>query len=122
VGRSRPPKSLSDARRRHLLACSFWLADNLVMVGRTNEARRLFEHLLSLRNDVGLLAEQYDPAHRCQLGNFPQAFSHVGLVNTAHNLMQAVGRRPRAPKTEAPVPLGAVHETSRRLAIWQNPH
>jgi GH15 family glucan-1,4-alpha-glucosidase len=73
------------------LACSFWLADNLVMLGRIDEATVLFEHLLSLRNDVGLLAEQYDPAHRRQLGNFPQAFSHVGLVNTAHNLMEAVG-------------------------------
>jgi len=73
------------------LACSFWLADNLVMLGRVDEAKALFEQLLALRNDVGLLAEQYDPVHKRQLGNFPQAFSHVGLVNTAHNLMEAVG-------------------------------
>ena len=68
------------------LPCSFWLADNYVLQGRTDEARALFERLLELRNDVGLLSEQYDlRAHR-MLGNFPQAFSHVGLVNTAFNL------------------------------------
>lgn len=70
------------------LACSFWLADTYAMLGRDDDARRLFEHLLSLRNDLGLLAEQYDPAAGRQLGNFPQAFSHVGLVNTAHNLTE----------------------------------
>jgi GH15 family glucan-1,4-alpha-glucosidase len=68
------------------LACSFWLADAYSLLGRTSEAHRLFEHLLSLRNDVGLLAEEYDPVGRRQLGNFPQAFSHVGLINTAYNL------------------------------------
>jgi GH15 family glucan-1,4-alpha-glucosidase len=68
------------------LACSFWLADNLAMMGRRKEAEEVFERLLQLRNDVGLLAEEYDPADRRQLGNFPQAFSHVALVNTAHNL------------------------------------
>ena len=68
------------------LACSFWLADNLCMQGRWDEARELFERLLGLCNDVGLLAEEYDPAARRQLGNFPQAFSHVALVNTAMNL------------------------------------
>jgi GH15 family glucan-1,4-alpha-glucosidase len=71
------------------LACSFWLADAYVLVGRTADARRLFERLLTLRNDVGLLAEEYDTrAHRL-VGNFPQAFSHVALVNTAHNLARA---------------------------------
>ncbi|MFJ8583066.1 glycoside hydrolase family 15 protein [Streptomyces sp. NPDC093595] len=65
------------------LVCSFWLADALRMTGRTKEARELFDRLLALRNDVGLLAEEYDPAARRQLGNFPQAFSHVGLVGTA---------------------------------------
>src|SRR5689334_1542232 len=65
------------------LACSFWLADALALTGRHDEARELFERLLELRNDVGLLSEEWDPhAHR-QLGNTPQAFSHVGLVNTA---------------------------------------
>ncbi|MFV0130540.1 glycoside hydrolase family 15 protein [Streptomyces sp. HMX112] len=65
------------------LVCSFWLADALRMTGRTKEARELFERLLSLRNDVGLLAEEYDPSAERQLGNFPQAFSHIGLVGTA---------------------------------------
>ncbi|MGW3246713.1 glycoside hydrolase family 15 protein [Streptomyces sp. NPDC001070] len=65
------------------LACSFWLAEALHRIGRTGEARELFERLLSLRNDVGLLAEEWDPVDRRQLGNFPQAFSHIGLVNTA---------------------------------------
>jgi GH15 family glucan-1,4-alpha-glucosidase len=68
------------------LACSFWLADNYALMGRIDEARTLFERLLSVRNDVGLLAEEYDPVSRRLLGNFPQAFSHVGLVNTAFNL------------------------------------
>jgi GH15 family glucan-1,4-alpha-glucosidase len=65
------------------LACSFWLADNYVLQGRLDEARALFEHLLALRNDVGLLAEEYDPQARRQVGNFPQAFSHIALINTA---------------------------------------
>jgi GH15 family glucan-1,4-alpha-glucosidase len=71
------------------LACSFWLADAYVMLGRTDDARRLFEQLLSLRNDVGLLAEEYDTGSKRQVGNFPQAFSHLALVNTAHNLTRA---------------------------------
>ncbi|MCI0572272.1 MAG: glycoside hydrolase family 15 protein [Myxococcaceae bacterium] len=73
------------------LACTFWLADNLLLQGRVKEARALFERLLSLRNDVGLLAEQYDPARGRMLGNFPQAFSHVALVNTARNLARHGG-------------------------------
>ena len=73
------------------LVCSFWLADALTMMGRVDDAEALFEHLLSLRNDLGLLAEEYDPRAGRQLGNFPQAFSHVGLVNTAHNLVSARG-------------------------------
>jgi GH15 family glucan-1,4-alpha-glucosidase len=68
------------------LACSFWLADNLALQKRWGEATELFERLLALRNDVGLLAEEYDPRERRMLGNFPQAFSHVALVNTAYNL------------------------------------
>jgi len=68
------------------LACTFWLADNLILLGRRAEAERLFERLLALRNDVGLLSEEYDVQARRLVGNFPQAFSHVGLVNTAHNL------------------------------------
>jgi len=65
------------------LVCSFWLADALHMSGRTKEARELFERLVGLANDVGLLSEEYDPVEERQLGNLPQAFSHVGLVNTA---------------------------------------
>jgi GH15 family glucan-1,4-alpha-glucosidase len=68
------------------LPCSFWLADCLHLIGRTKEARELFKRLLSVRNDLGLLAEEYDPKAKRQLGNFPQAFSHVALVNTAHRL------------------------------------
>jgi GH15 family glucan-1,4-alpha-glucosidase len=73
------------------LACTFWLADNYVLQGRQKEATALFERLLSLANDVGLLSEEYDPAARRLLGNFPQAFSHVSLINTARNLARAAG-------------------------------
>ncbi|TFZ04745.1 glycoside hydrolase family 15 protein [Ramlibacter rhizophilus] len=73
------------------LACSFWLADAYVMMGRRDDAQALFEHLLSLRNDLGLLAEEYEPRLGRQLGNFPQAFSHIALVNTANNLASAHG-------------------------------
>jgi GH15 family glucan-1,4-alpha-glucosidase len=68
------------------LACSFWLADCLALVGRHDDAAALFERLLALRNDVGLLAEEYDPRLRRLTGNFPQAFSHVALVGSAFNL------------------------------------
>jgi len=68
------------------IACSFWLADNLVLQGRHVEADALFHRLLGLRNDVGLLSEEYDTNAGRLVGNFPQAFSHVALVNTAHNL------------------------------------
>lgn len=68
------------------LACSFWLADNYILLGREEDARKIFEKLLSLRNDVGLLAEEFYPETNRLMGNFPQAFSHVALVNTALNL------------------------------------
>lgn len=71
------------------LACSFWLADAWIAQGREAEARELFERLLAIRNDVGLLAEEYDPRLGRQVGNFPQAFSHVALVDTALNLAGA---------------------------------
>ncbi len=73
------------------LACSFWLADNLVLQGRVEEAQALFERLIGFANDVGLMAEEYDPHARRMLGNFPQAFSHVALVNTALNLSRSIG-------------------------------
>ena len=78
-------------REGAFLACSFWLADALALNGRTEEAVDLFERLAGLANDVGLLAEEYDPVDGRMLGNFPQAFSHVGLVNTALNLTEAAG-------------------------------
>jgi GH15 family glucan-1,4-alpha-glucosidase len=68
------------------LACSYWLADCYMMLGRKDEARKLFERLLAIRNDLGLLSEEYDVDKRRQVGNFPQAFSHIALVTTAHNL------------------------------------
>ena len=71
------------------LACSFWLADAYVLLGRRDDARMLFERLLSLRNDLGLLSEEYDLVAKRLLGNFPQAFSHIALINTAHNLGRA---------------------------------
>jgi GH15 family glucan-1,4-alpha-glucosidase len=77
------------------LLCTFWLADNYVLTGRLQEARALFERLLSVRNDLGLLAEEYDPRAGRMLGNFPQAYSHVGLVNTARNLARATVRTDR---------------------------
>ncbi|MEO8006463.1 MAG: glycoside hydrolase family 15 protein, partial [Betaproteobacteria bacterium] len=79
------------------LACSFWLADALCSQGRWDEARALFKRLLVLCNDVGLLSEEYDPAAKRHLGNFPQAFSHVALINTAFNL----GRRNKPARQRA---------------------
>jgi GH15 family glucan-1,4-alpha-glucosidase len=73
------------------LACSFWLCDAYTLSGRLDDARAMFERLLTYGNDLGLFAEEYDPAARRQLGNFPQAFSHFALVNTAHTLFGASG-------------------------------
>ncbi len=93
VLRYRPEDSPDGLRGSEgtFLVCSFWLVDALTMMGRLDEAEGLFQRLLSLRNDLGLLAEQYDPKTCRQLGNFPQAFSHVGLVNAANNLILARG-------------------------------
>jgi GH15 family glucan-1,4-alpha-glucosidase len=76
-------------REGAFLPCTFWLADNLAMAGRYDQARAIFERLTSIANDVGLLSEEYDPGARHQLGNFPQALTHVSLINTAHNLSLA---------------------------------
>lgn len=73
------------------LVCSFWLADAYVLCGQRAKAVAIFERLLGLRNDLGLLSEEYDGAGRRMLGNFPQAFSHIGLINTAHNLLKVHG-------------------------------
>ncbi len=70
------------------LPCSFWLADNYVLLGRREEAEEVFERLVSIANPLGLLAEEYSPGAKRLVGNFPQAFSHVGLINTAHNLAE----------------------------------
>jgi len=82
------------------LACSFWLVDAYVMLGRLDDAEKLFKRLVSLCNDVGLLAEEYDPASKELLGNFPQAFSHVALVNSAFNLTRA--SKPAEQRAERP--------------------
>jgi GH15 family glucan-1,4-alpha-glucosidase len=83
------------------LACSFWLADCYALVGRRADACALFERLLALRNDVGLLAEEYDPRLRRLVGNFPQAFSHIGLVDTALNLSRSVPAEQRPAEQRA---------------------
>ena len=85
------------------LPCTFWLADNLALAGRPTQAAEQYRLLLALANDVGLLSEEYDTRSRRLVGNFPQAFTHVALVNTAHNLSHPQGpahrrRRQRAPK------------------------
>ncbi|HMF06606.1 MAG TPA: glycoside hydrolase family 15 protein, partial [Methylocella sp.] len=71
------------------LACSFWLVDSFVLLGRLDDARTLFERLLTLRNDLGLLSEEYDPQAQRLVGNYPQAFSHIALINSACNLARA---------------------------------
>ncbi|HVW37981.1 MAG TPA: glycoside hydrolase family 15 protein, partial [Pirellulales bacterium] len=80
------------------LPCTFWLADNLNLIGRRRDAVEMFERLLSLRNDVGLLSEEYSPHDRRLVGNFPQAFSHVSLINTAHNLSSSEGPATHRPQ------------------------
>ena len=82
------------------LACSFWLVDAYLLVGRRDDAERLFTRLVGLCNDVGLLSEEYDPRGQRQLGNFPQAFSHVALINSACNLTRA--EKPAEQRSELP--------------------
>ena len=88
------------------LPCTFWLADNFALQGRMAEAEELFERLLALRSDLGLLAEEWDPSTRRQLGNFPQAFTHVALVNTAFNLDKAERASPMAQRHPEEQPTG----------------
>jgi GH15 family glucan-1,4-alpha-glucosidase len=82
------------------LACSFWLVDAYMMCGQRDKAEQLFDRLLKLRNDVGLLSEEYDPRSRRLIGNFPQAFSHIGLINSAANLTR--GEKPAEQRAEEP--------------------
>ncbi len=84
------------------LACSFWLANALHMIGQDAEAAKLFERLLTLRNDLGLLSEEYDPRYGRQVGNTPQAFSHVPLIQAALNLDHHAGAHCRTPDADAP--------------------
>jgi len=86
------------------LACSFWLVDAYVLQKRWDEARALFDRLVALRNDVGLLSEEYDPRSGRLVGNFPQAFSHIALINSAYNLTKAeCPAAQRAQPDQAPV-------------------
>ena len=78
------------------LACSFWMVSSLKAIGREDEARELFKKLLELPNDLGLLSEEYDPKAKRMVGNFPQAFSHIALVNAAFDLVDGAGVRERA--------------------------
>ena len=118
------------------LACSFWLVDAYLMIGRREDAVRLFERLLSLRNDLGLLSEQYEPRTRRLVGNFPQAFSHLALVNSASNLAHARKARraalgtstlpASAARSQVPTPLSLLTGTPRarksaRLAVPKRP-
>jgi len=82
------------------LACSFWLVDAYVLLGRKADARQLFERLLTLCNDVGLLSEEYDPSTSRLLGNFPQALSHIALINSAFNLNEAA--KPAMQRADGP--------------------
>ena len=81
------------------LACTFWLADNYVMMGRRDDATALFRRLAGLANDVGLLSEEYDPKLERFCGNFPQAFSHIALLSTAFNLSRATAQKPAEQRT-----------------------
>jgi GH15 family glucan-1,4-alpha-glucosidase len=85
------------------LACSFWLVSNLAMIGRKEDAQRLFERLLTLSNDVGLLAEEYDVKKKRMVGNFPQAFSHIALIGAAYALEEQAHARRHKAKALRPV-------------------
>jgi GH15 family glucan-1,4-alpha-glucosidase len=95
------------------LPCSFWLVDALALIGRRDEAVALFERLVGLANDVGLLAEEYDSRARRLVGNFPQAFSHIGLVNSALLLSREDAAAPQAERGEGRTPSGATTEAGR---------
>ncbi|MGA5348725.1 glycoside hydrolase family 15 protein [Streptomyces griseoincarnatus] len=97
--------------------CSFWLVDGLALIDHLDEARGLFERLLALRSDLGLLAEEYDPVQQRQLGNFPQAFSHMGLIQSALLLQQVAKQSsPRHGAVAVPVPRSASRSTRQSAA------
>ncbi len=98
------------------LACSFWLVDAYLMLGRRDDALRLFERLLSLRNDVGLLSEEYDPYANRLIGNFPQAFSHLALVNSASNLSHT--KKPAEQRAEVRVAENPLSAAPRPLELY----
>src|SRR5260370_19743719 len=92
------PREVSDERQRiegAFLACSLWLADAYVLAGEVGKAQALFDRVVAVANDLGLLAEEFDPGVGRQTGNFPQALTHIALINTAHNLSDA--RRSKKP-------------------------
>jgi GH15 family glucan-1,4-alpha-glucosidase len=95
------------------LACTFWLAQNYALMGRRDEACEVFERLLGLCNDVGLLSEEYDPAAGRLVGNFPQAFSHVPLIDTARNLTAAGPTQPRIKERPIPAPRTGTEHVAR---------
>jgi GH15 family glucan-1,4-alpha-glucosidase len=105
-----------DGEEGTFLLCTFWLARALAMAGRTGEAREVFERAAAYVNDVGLLAEEIDPATGEQLGNTPQAFSHIGLVNAAWSIHQAEqqARRQIDPGGEVGVLFPAAHTRSQQ--------
>jgi GH15 family glucan-1,4-alpha-glucosidase len=84
------PSDEAEPLEGAFLACTLWLADAYVLAGRVDEARELFRRIADIANDVGLIAEEYDPAARKQLGNFPQALTHIAIINTAHNIHEAL--------------------------------
>ncbi|MEV8424531.1 glycoside hydrolase family 15 protein [Streptomyces niveus] len=94
------------------ILCSFWLVDALALIGRLDEAHALFERLLALRNDLGLLAEEYDPVQQRQLGNFPQAFSHMGLIQSAR-LLHALSTQSSPTEARSRVRCPVRHQTGR---------
>ena len=116
-------------REGAFLACSFWLVDCLHMIGRKEDARELFERLLALRNDLGLLSEEYDPLASRLVGNFPQAFSHVSLINSAFRLsgfdpLALVDEGTRTVADHTPPNLERIRKlrpSRRAKAVWSGP-
>jgi GH15 family glucan-1,4-alpha-glucosidase len=104
------------------LACTFWLADAHTMCGRHRDAKRLFERLLKIRNDLGLLSEEYDVRAKRLVGNFPQAFSHIALINTALNLRRiAPPAEQRADRTPEQVDRGARRRSAPKTKSRRTP-